>query len=491
LREVSPLALKRVGGGDGRQARALLVNRLRDRNFAAVRVFRPSKRFTDADLIPGGGAASAAAETENVAAVNRILDRLKDDPHLLGGADQDPTHVAAMERAKALVPQLATTGAKKEFVRLLRSILDPSMKENDDASAGFFAVDAETLFENTQTAVVAPAAPGGGAGGGSSLGNGGAAGLGDLLSGVQAAARRIANFATYYQMKSRAGLVGSTGLADLLRRVRDAKAAIRIHLVGHSFGGRLVTAAAHALSVNTDLVTMSLLQSAFSHNGLSEGFGEAPKEQGFFRAIVDEKRISGPIIITHTKNDKAVGIAYPLASRIAGQNAAALGDQNDPYGGMGRNGAQNTKEADNQFTSGLPGTRYSFQKGGRWAGFQATRGRAFLSSVPTKPKPQPEEHPVGGFGTQGAVPAEGPSTNTIIHFWQAHVRAVVSLRPRQAELRAFATSSVETRDVNSIGSLSRRSAKGLSFGTTRLGAVFAGSGMGLDLLTAGKTCSVI
>jgi len=338
------------------------VDRLRSRNFAAVRIFWPSKKFTDADLIPGGGAASAAAETENVAAVNRILDRLKDDPHVLGGADQKSAHVAAMDSAKALVPQLARTDAKKKFVKLLRSILDPSMKESDDASAGFFTADAETLFQNAQAPVVAPTGPGGGAGGGSSLGNGGAAGLGDLLSGVQAAARRIANFATYYQMKSRAGTVGSKGLADLLGQIRAAKPAIRIHLVGHSFGGRLVTAAAHGLPANTDLISMSLLQAAFSHNGLSSGFGE-DKEKGFFRALVDEKRISGPVIITHTKNDKAVGIAYPLASRIAGQNAAALGDQNDPYGGMGRNGAQNTEEADNQFTLGLPGTSYSFEKG--------------------------------------------------------------------------------------------------------------------------------
>jgi hypothetical protein len=213
------------------------VDRLRNRNFAAVRVFWPSKKFTDADLIPGGGAASAAAEAENAAAVNRILDRLKDDPQVLGGADRNPAHVAAMESAKALVPQLATTDAKKEFVKLLRSILDPSMKENDDASAGFFVVDAETLFENAQTPVVAPAAPGGGAGGGSTLGNGGAAGLGDLLSGVQAAARRIANFATYYQMKSRAGTVGSKARhthpsrgAQLRRTLGDRS---RSHPTGH------------------------------------------------------------------------------------------------------------------------------------------------------------------------------------------------------------------------------------------------------------------
>ena len=339
------------------------VDRLRNRNFAAIRVFWPSKKFTDADLIPGGGAASAAAEAENTTALNRILDRLKDDPNVLGGTDQNPAHVAAMDSAKALVPKLATTDAKKKFVKHLRSILDPSMKEVDDASAGFFAVAAETLFDNAQTPVVAPAARGAGAGGGSSVGNGGVASLGDLLSGVQAAARRIANFVTYYQMKSRSGLVGSKGVADLLRRIRDKKPTVRIHLVGHSFGGRLVTAAAHGLPAKTDLVTMSLLQAAFSHNGLSDGFGDDRKEKGFFRALVDEKRISGPIVITHTKNDKAVGIAYPLASRIAGQNAAALGDQDDPYGGMGRNGAQHTKEADNRFTLGLPGTPYSFEKG--------------------------------------------------------------------------------------------------------------------------------
>jgi esterase/lipase superfamily enzyme len=193
--------------------------------------------------------------------------------------------------------------------------------------------------------------------------SGGAAGLGDLLSSGQAAARRIANYATYYQMKSRAGTVGGKGVAEMLQRVRKAKDGIRIHLVGHSFGGRLVTATAQALSANTRAVSMSLLQAAFSHNGLSGGFGDDGKEKGFFRAVIDEKRISGPIIITHTKNDRAVGIAYPLASRIAGQNAAALGDQNDPYGGMGRNGAQNTREADSLATMGLPGTKYSFKPG--------------------------------------------------------------------------------------------------------------------------------
>ena len=34
-----------------------------------------------------------------------------------------------------------------------------------------------------------------------------------------------------------------------------------------------------------------------------------------------------------TKNDKAVGLAYPLASRINGDKAAAFGDEHDVFGG--------------------------------------------------------------------------------------------------------------------------------------------------------------
>lgn len=335
------------------------VDRLRGRSFVALRIFWPSKRFTDADLIPGGGAASTEAAEENLAAVARILDALKNDPKRLGEPGHAAKRDAAMERAKALLPRLATVDAQREFVKQLRSVLDPSVAEHDDASKGFFEADAETLFSNAAEPVVAPA--GTAAGGGAGMTDGGATGLGDLLSGVHAAARRIANFATYYQMKSRAGTVGSKGVADVLRRMRAKRPDLRIHLVGHSFGGRLVTAAAHALPANTESVTMSLLQAAFSHNGLAGSFGNG--EKGFFRALIDERRISGPIIITHTKNDKAVGIAYPLASRIAGQNAAALGDRNDPYGGMGRNGAQNTQEVGHAPALGMPGTRYAFQPG--------------------------------------------------------------------------------------------------------------------------------
>ena len=308
--------------------------------FVVVRIFWPSKKFTDEELIPGGGAAAAHAANDTVA--KKLLERLKQDPNRLGEQDKDAQRAKSLGRAQELLPKLDDAGARAEYVACLRAVLSSEEAHEDDGSNAFFTKSAEELFDDLKEGVTAPVASGGGGAADLSLG-GGAASLGDLVEGVQAAARRLANFATYYQMKTRAATVGRTGVAQLLQAIRSKKGDVKLHLVGHSFGGLLVTAAASQLLPKTTAVTMNLLQAAYSHNGLSQKFDGA--HDGFYRAEISEQRVSGPIVITHTKNDLAVGIAYPLASRIAHQQAAAFGDQNDPYGGMGRNGAQHTPEA--------------------------------------------------------------------------------------------------------------------------------------------------
>jgi hypothetical protein len=321
---------------------------LSDRTFAACQLFWPSKKFTDEELIPGGGAATAAvADSANDRALNRTLDELGEDPERLGQKRTPTVRRRLVDRAKQLATQVTDSeSARREYLAVLRSLLDPDQASGDDASDDFFTEDAEALFKRFEAEVIAPGATGGGGagtvGGGGTAGTGGAAGIRDAIKGARAAARRLANFATYYQMKTRAGTVGSTGAAAVVRRLRARHARITLHLVGHSFGGRLVTAAAHALDDDTPAISLCLLQAAFSHNGLSADFGDG--EPGFYRDVIAMRRASGPIIITHTKNDSAVGVAYPLASRIAFQKASALGDANDPYGGMGRNGAQRTSE---------------------------------------------------------------------------------------------------------------------------------------------------
>src|SRR5262245_66577304 len=85
---------------------------------------------------------------------------------------------------------------------------------------------------------------------------------------------------------------------------------------------------------------------------------------GFFRGVVDLNRVNGPIVVTHSEKDKAVGIAYPLASRLSGDVSAALGDKNDKFGGLGRNGAQQMMPG--EVIEGkllVAGATYTFQPG--------------------------------------------------------------------------------------------------------------------------------
>jgi esterase/lipase superfamily enzyme len=193
---------------------------------------------------------------------------------------------------------------------------------------------------------------------------GGAAGLGDIFSGIKAAANRVLNYATYYLMKERAGVIGRDGVSKVVFQIMGKLPKLKVHLIGHSFGGRVVTAAADALGTKAETkpASMSLLQAAFSHNGFATKFDGS--RDGFFRKVVTGQKVTGPIIITHTKNDKAVGLAYPIASKLSGVDASAIGDEHDRFGGLGRNGAlvQFTPEAKAGQLLPLGGS-YSFTPG--------------------------------------------------------------------------------------------------------------------------------
>lgn len=338
------------------------------RTFAALEIFWPSKKFTDAELIPGGAAALGDGDLDPAVLISR-LEALKSEPQRLGQDEVVPERAAALSQAQALVPKLDDDpDAQRQFVEILRAQLSKDDADPDDGSDGFFEKDPVELLQSLSEPVPPPPLPAGGGGaamlegGGEGGPEGGAAGLGDFFSGVKAGAGRALNFFTYYQMKKRAGLVGKTGVASVLRQIHDKLPQVKLHLIGHSFGGRLVTAAADALGPAVPVTTLTLLQAAYSHNGLGQKYDGV--HDGFFRQIVVAKKVTGPLLITHTKNDKAVGIAYPTASRLSGDVASALGDANDPYGGMGRNGAQKTPEVDAAVAFLEPvGTHYAFNVG--------------------------------------------------------------------------------------------------------------------------------
>jgi hypothetical protein len=324
------------------------------RTFAVAGIFWPSKKFADRDLIPGGGAASidAGADTGELEAE---LENLK-------GFFDAPDADAKLTEAQALVPQLENSrDARERYGDIMKSLAPPppaaGESEDVDAHEDLRQWAGDELIEELGKPLLArnPAARdeedeggaafigfGPGAGGD---GEGEAAGLLGIAGGIVNGARQAANLVTYYQMKKRAGVVGTTGLAPVLAELRRRFPNVKVHLAGHSFGARLVTAAAAGAAGSGPLpvASISLLQAAFSHYGFAQNFRKSGKD-GFFRGVLANAHVTGPVIISHTRNDSAVGIAYALASRLAGQNANALGDENDAFGGLGSNGAQDTPE---------------------------------------------------------------------------------------------------------------------------------------------------
>jgi hypothetical protein len=324
----------------------------------AIGILWPSKRFADADLIAGG---AASAEGDSLPD-SVLLDRLEELKHLFTDNEAN----AKLEQMKGLVAGLKSTDNQNQFVSLLGAILDkhsdPAQRTPDEGEATISsrAQDdggAKLLkdFGKPVTQVVKADGEGGAAGLGGLGGNralgadgpGAAAGISDLLTGIKAGALRLLNFTTYSTMKDRAGKIGRDAVNPLLQRIQAAVPdKLKFHLVGHSFGGRLVTAAVDGQKP-LKVQTLLLLQAAYSHNGLAAHFDpQDPSKSGFFHAVFDNRKVSGPIVITHSKNDRAVGLAYPLASRLNGDDAAGIGDANDLFGGMGANGAQHVDVAD-------------------------------------------------------------------------------------------------------------------------------------------------
>ncbi|GAA1992209.1 hypothetical protein [Microbacterium pumilum] len=330
------------------------------RTFVVVGVLWPSIQWAP-DEESGAG---AGLGDERAALEADIAERI-----------ENPT---TRKKLLALVPRLETSSeAQEEFLALLRKTLPRSSKGEDDAAfTALKKASAQEVLDaartSGQTDDAAPAL--GGAAGIDPAGlppladdiEGGGAGFFDSIVD---AARNLVNVTTYYTMKERAGVVGKKGIAPLLDHIHTSAPAARVHLIGHSFGGRAVTAA--ALAAKAPISSLSLLQAAYSHFGLAEDWDGAGRN-GLFTKV--PAKVDGPIIVTFTRNDKAVGLAYPIASRLAQQIGVSLGDENDPYGGIGRNGALKTPGAVGAKLLDVGGT-YSFTGHEVWS----LNGDAFIT----------------------------------------------------------------------------------------------------------------
>ncbi|MFD9240976.1 serine-threonine protein kinase [Streptomyces sp. NPDC059556] len=176
-------------------------------------------------------------------------------------------------------------------------------------------------------------------------GLGPAEGFGPGLGRYWKGAREVLRQATYYVMKKRAGRVGESGLGPLLGEVARAAPRVRVHLVGHSMGARLVAYALKGLPPGArPVASVTLLQGAFSHYAFATRLPHDPGRAGALRDL--QNRVRGPVVACYSRHDTALGVFYPLASRLAGDaasltGAAGLLGSDDPrWAAIGHDGVQ-------------------------------------------------------------------------------------------------------------------------------------------------------
>ena len=282
--------------------------------------------------------------------------RARDVARFLGGIDPDLLAIQALQAAGDNAGRDALVSTLQKATADRRQLLaDAQTKVEYDAAFSetgrnlFFAIGGELqqLFTNVADVVADNPLIGW---------------LKQLRGDANAKIAYILNLFAYNEMKIRAGVVGG-GLADHVLNpvLADGK---RIHLVGHSFGGRLMTAAT-AAAEGGKITNLTLLEGAFSHNALS--VDRVGPINGAFRSVIDNAKVAGRIAVAHSDHDAAVWIAYPLASRVfrdsyslslaASSHGQVLGGPTDRYGAIGANGPQNLSGVNRLIFTGtsLPG----------------------------------------------------------------------------------------------------------------------------------------
>ncbi|MBB5158680.1 serine/threonine protein kinase [Saccharopolyspora phatthalungensis] len=176
-------------------------------------------------------------------------------------------------------------------------------------------------------------------------------------------AREALRVLSYYEMKERAGVIGRNGLGPLLEQCGQSVHDARVHLLGHSFGARLVSFALEGLAperrgTNSPVKSLYLMQGAFSHFAFAP---RAPVREGAGVLAEYADRVDGPLVCTFSDADRAVGWWYPNASRLAWQDAELVAQINYRWGAMGHDGYQQTGVR--SATMAEQGTDYGFQPG--------------------------------------------------------------------------------------------------------------------------------
>jgi hypothetical protein len=131
-----------------------------------------------------------------------------------------------------------------------------------------------------------------------------------------------------------------------------------VHLVGHSFGARLVSFALDGVGSGADspIASLALVQAAFSHWSFAHAQDNPFGRAGALHTVAD--RVHGPLVATFSSLDWAVGVWYPKASFLARQDAAGA-TVAPRWGGLGAHGFQAVGPLEERIM--IPGGSASYQ----------------------------------------------------------------------------------------------------------------------------------
>jgi hypothetical protein len=185
-------------------------------------------------------------------------------------------------------------------------------------------------------------------------------GVGDWFAKAIHGVKDVVRVFSYTVMKARAGDIGRGGLGPLLVKLHD-RSTVRVHLIGHSFGARLVSFALAGIGspAESPVASLVLVQGAFSHWSFAHAQDNPFGSPGALHMFAD--RVHGPLVATFSVHDWAVGRWYPKASFLSRQDAQA--GATGRWDGMGADGYQAVNPSADRSMPEQGGLDYQFTAG--------------------------------------------------------------------------------------------------------------------------------
>jgi len=175
---------------------------------------------------------------------------------------------------------------------------------------------------------------------------------------------------SFWSMKRRARTVGENSMHDLLKEIQHVSRSVRVHIAGHSFGcivGTSIIAGPNGQQFpSRPIDSLALLQGAVSLWSFADHI-PATNGVGYFHPMLQAQTVSGPIITTQSKYDRATGVWYPAAVGLvsADPSFAAPGDEGSSvlpeWGAIGTWGIQGVQA--NDLSMGPVNHKYTFDRG--------------------------------------------------------------------------------------------------------------------------------